>query len=243
MRGVETFPGSHEPTPRTFSTVEPRLSTGVLPQSAPIKRYHDVMALMRATVTIQHPALGGVGTNTWHIRTSTGVPIIEADGNRLMGLIEDFYTANASLFPDTAAFQFNGELQGVGPEEGESSTIDDWTTVGAVAGGNMPPAVALCVGWKTLSGGRMGKGRTFLGPLATNVCAADGTPSATALGTARTAAQNLVAASLADGNGAVGIWSNGRAASGGNPAAPPAFRDIAATATRNVFASLRSRRD
>lgn len=201
------------------------------------------MALFRATVEIQYADFGGTGTNTWHLRTvNDGVDMVP-DANNLMGLVEDFYTGCAGIFPDTASFVFSGELAGIAAQEGDTVNVTGWTTTGAVAGDSLPPQDCIVVGWRTNSGGRMGKGRTFLGPIHKNGLDTNGTPTANYLLGVRNAADALVEASDSFANGALGVWSNGRAASGGNPAVDPAFRDFTGYAVRNIFAVLRSRRD
>lgn len=201
------------------------------------------MPLYRGTVEIDYADFGGTGTNSWHLRTQTGGIDTVAEANGLMEIVEDFYTACTGIFPDTAAFRFSGELQGVGPEEGETINVDPFTTVGGGAGDSLPPANCIVVGWRTNSGGRMGKGRTFLGPIHVFCLDTNGTPKEASLTIVRNAAADLVEASDTFGNGALGVWSKGRAAGGGLPAAAPAFRDFTGYAVRNIFAVLRSRRD
>lgn len=188
------------------------------------------MATWRAVVTLNHAALGGTGTNTWHLRTAISDV---GQANVIMGLVEDFYTGINGYFPDSASINWDGELVGVGANEGDFLEVADWTVVGGTAGGVLPPSQSIVVGWRTETGGRSGKGRTFLGPMHNNTLEANGTPDPTCLGNIRDAAADLVSASLADGNGALGVWSR----------QDSLLRDFTSSAVRDSFGSLRSRRD
>jgi hypothetical protein len=89
------------------------------------------------------------------------------------------------------------------------------------------------VGWRTASATRAGRGRTFLGPIGSGALDSDGTIKSDTLDAVRTAAQDLVADSLGFGNGALVVYS---------PTHDIA-RDFTASAVRDQFAVLRSRRD
>lgn len=195
--------------------------------------HHAFMAKRRAVVRILHPNLGGVGTNTWHIRTSG----LEVDTTTMLGnameAVETFYTACAGLFPDTCTFSWDGSLSGILDEEGQFNELDPWTTTGAVAGGSLPPANCICVSWLGATGDRSRRGRTFLGPIATNVAESNGTISTAALGAARAAAAALVDASTDPNDWALCVFSRQESL----------LRDFVGSAVRDQFAVLRSRRD
>lgn len=201
------------------------------------------MALARVSVRITHPNLGGDGANVWHLRTTGADLPTSSEVEGLLGIVEDFYTAVAAIFPDTAAFIWDGTAAGVGPDEGDSFAGTGWTVVGATAGQILPPANAIVVGWRTSTGGRMGRGRTFLGPIVPAAAQTDGTIDTAELATVRAAAAALVAASEGFANGALGVWSEGRSGHPSLPDADAAFRDFVGTVTRDLFAVLRSRRD
>lgn len=191
------------------------------------------MPVWRAVAVITHPSLGGDGTNTWHVRSAaTPVdPLAEAFG--AMELVRQFYVAVGGVFPSGTNISWDGGLAGVGPDEGEFGESAGWSVDAAGTSDPLPPATALVVGWRGASGDRSRRGRTFLGPLGVNTLQDNGTPTESVLTEVRAAAQALVDASTGENNGAVGVWSRQESL----------FRDFVATSTRNVFATLRSRRD
>lgn len=201
------------------------------------------MTVVRATVEIHHPDLGGVGTNTWHIESTGVLPGTLAGADDMVEAIEAFYFACTTLFPAGAFYRFNGELQGVGPDLGSTGADTAWEVEGTEAGVILPPAVALVVGWRTGTGGRMGKGRTFLGPMHNSTLDADGTPAPASIASAQGAADALIATSVAHADAHLGVWSEGRSGHATLPDADPEFRAFTSAAIRDVFASLRSRRD
>lgn len=192
------------------------------------------MAVWRAVVTISNAALGGMGTNTWHARTGaiTG-PAEDLELSALASGLNDFYTGIQALLAGDSGIHFDGTWQRA--ETGE----DGLTAAGSIAidptsgGDPLPPATAIVVGWLTASGGRSGRGRTFLGPMAVETLQDNGTPTDAALATIRTNAENLVDFSQAQTGCALGVWSP----------QDQLLRDFIGTRTRNIFASLRSRRD
>lgn len=188
------------------------------------------MATWRTVVRLNHAALGGTGTNTWHLRTD-GIDL--AAMNELMGYVETFYTDINGYFPDSAAIVWDGTFEGVGADEGEHRESAPWTVVGGTAGGCLPPSQSIVVGWKSESGGKRGKGRTFLGPMHVNTLEADGTPAGATLTAIRETAAELISSQDDFGDGALGVWSR----------EDQVLRDFASATVRNVFGSLRSRRD
>lgn len=190
------------------------------------------MATWRAAVSVSHGALGGTGSNTWHLRTP--VEVFNAiDANTLLGVIETFYTDVASVIGTGTTIRFDGTLIGVGASDGEFQEIDPWTVVGASNSAILPPANCVCFNWGGQSGDRSKRGRTFLGPIGRAAAGDDGTIEDATLTFLRLKAANLVSASAGLGNGAVGIWSRQE----------QVFRDVVDSAVSDQFAVLRSRRD
>lgn len=191
------------------------------------------MALWRAVVTIDHPCLGGTGTNTWHLRSaepSTGAT------NQLDGLMEQLrltYVRWAAFMAGNALVRFDGNFIGVGPNENQFEAGDDWSVTPGQADPPMPPATAVCINWRGQSGDRSRRGRTFLGPLSVSLNDAAGTPKDPALTEIRSAAAALVTSSTGFGDGAFIVWSRQEGVG----------RDFVASSVRDQFASLRSRRD
>lgn len=191
------------------------------------------MPTMRAVVTIASPYLGGTGTNTWHYRTTGSGPGGEIEAALLNGYLEDWYTAMRPWTPSSTTFAFDGVGMGVGANEGEFQSLEPWSMAGTATDAALPPANAVCINWRGLSGDRSRRGRTFFGPCSHALLHTDGTLATASLAAVRDAAAALVSASLEDANGAWGIWSRQEAV----------LRDFAASSVRDQFAVLRSRRD
>jgi len=191
------------------------------------------MAIGRIVVRLSHASLGGTGSNSWHFRSDGDFSGIGDAADDVSATIKAFYTACASLFPDTAVISWDGTVIGVGADEGATHAVAGFTNVGTTAGGVMAPALAICVGWKTSSGGRSGMGRTFVGPLVPACQDTTGTIDTAKLGIIRTAALNVVSQSQAMTLHALGVWSPQEAV----------LRDFTSAAVRDKFAVLRSRRD
>lgn len=178
-------------------------------------------------------ATGSPGANVWHPRWDGDL----GGSAQLAGLLEDleaFYTAIALLFPPTWSANFDGEITGLGDDLGDSATYEAWSVVGTANTGNfLPPSNQMLVSWRTGSGGRRGRGRTFLGPVAVAVSDAVGTPTTGAIDVVQDAADALIAASSDPGNGAWGVYSR----------VDGVVRDFVTALVPDEFAVLRSRRD
>lgn len=185
------------------------------------------------TVTLNNSDLGGTGTNSWSLRTEDPGALDVANLNNLSELIETFYTDHSGTYSTDTSIRFDGLFNGLGDDEGQLVEGDTWTVDGVSGGESLPPANCIVVGWRTDSGGRNGRGRTFLGPVHINALDSNGTIEPSFLSTIRSTANDLVSASTAIGNGAVGVYSKQE----------NVFRDFTSTATRDTFAVLRSRRD
>jgi hypothetical protein len=112
--------------------------------------------------------------------------------------------------PTTMSWTFDGTLMEIGTDAPQAvPALTPWTVTGTVAGSTyMSAGVGYCVGWRTSLTNRHGRGRTFISPLAFAVGdGADGTIADGHITAARTAASTLVSTSLADGNGAIVVWS------------------------------------
>lgn len=191
------------------------------------------MALGRIVVRISHSSLGGTGSNSWHFRADGPFEDSFGHAEDLALDIKAFYASCGSLFPDTGVWSFDGLILGVGADEGQTYSIANWSQPGSAAGGVLPPQTCIVVGWRTPSGGRSGRGRTFLGPLTTNAVEANGTIETTKLGVCRTAATALVNASTGTIGAALGVFSP----------QDGVVRDFTSAVVHDKFAYLGSRRD
>lgn len=203
------------------------------------------MAIFRVPVNITFPGAGSPGVNVWHIRTADPVIATELQqANALIAYIRSFYTTIAAHYPSTTSLSL-----GTVTEEGTSREIAP--TMAAVTGsgtGSAPQLLSLVVTWRTTIASRRGRGRTFLGPHCTSDMQSDGTPAPSLISDVSTASSALITSSQAYGNGAVGVWGYSAAKTPGkenprNPADAREFRDFTGRAIRDLFGSLRSRRD
>lgn len=172
---------------------------------------------------------GSPGANVWHCRNS----LLSTTFNDQAEWLHDFYTAIASLFNATTTMKFLGEISGVGDDAGNLYVADPWTVTGTDSSSVAPPSLQMLVQWRAETGGRQGRGRTFIGPLAASAVESNGTPAEGARTQLLAAANDLIDTSEGDGNGAVGIYSK----------VGLVFRDFKTCTVPNDFAILRSRRD
>lgn len=191
------------------------------------------MAVGRMVVELHHAALGGTGTNTFALRVDGAFHANTPAWEEVADSVHQFFSDLVQVYDSSTTIDFDGEIHGLGPDEGETTSVDSWTETGITGGGVLAPALAMCITWKTQSGGRSGIGRTFVGPLAFNVGEPNGTPTEAALGNVNLRATELVERNIALGNGAVAIWSTKDSVA----------RDITSGRCKNQFAVLRSRRD
>jgi hypothetical protein len=192
------------------------------------------MAIWKSTVTISNPALGGVGTNTWHCRTAGIVDAeVKLQLESLTSGLHDFYTAMANVLAAPSIVDHSGEWIRAEDGESEIQQVAGFNLSDIGAGDPLPPANAIVVGWGTSQATRSARGRTFLGPLAENTLQDNGTPTATALTIIRNGAQALVDHSEAQTGTALVVWS----------VKEQLARDFVSAHVRNIFAVLRSRRD
>lgn len=177
-------------------------------------------------------ATGSPGVNVFHARADS-LDAFNADFNALSALLEQFYTDIAAVIPNTVTISSQGEATGVGDDTGNTYSMDPWSVAGTSTGGYAPPANTMLVRWSAATGGRSGRGRTYISPITEAIIEANGTPDETARGIVATAAEDLVTSSQGFGNGALGIYSR----------VEDTFRDFVTSEVPNYFAVLRSRRD
>lgn len=175
---------------------------------------------------------GSPGVNVWHVRTNA-LDVVNEDVNYLAGVLETFYDECSDIFPSDFTARFLGEAYGVGDDEGTVYVGDPWTIAGSGGTPHLPPATAMFVNWRGSTGGRRGRGRTYLSPLVTADNEGNGTPVEQVRTWVQTAADNLIESSDSFANGAVGVYSR----------VSNTFRDFVSAEVPNKFASLRSRRD
>lgn len=192
------------------------------------------MTLVRMPVDITWSgAEGSPGVNIWHLRSSGSADPFGDDFDLTSEAIRDFYTAIRTIYPTTVNISFVGELGGVGPDTGDTYTATDWGLDGSTGTNFLPPSQCLLVNWKANTGGRSGRGRTFLGPLSPNTLQENGSPTEAARTLVLDAANDLISTISGLTDGAAGIWSP----------TDGVLRDFTSADVPNIFAVLRSRRD
>jgi hypothetical protein len=177
-------------------------------------------------------ASGSPGVNIWHARVDS-ILDPNPDVDAMADVLNTFYDEIKGMYSNQVAIRFAGEAQGVGDDTGNTYTGTPWTVNGTNGTGFMPPADCVLVQWRASTGGRSGRGRTFIGPCAGSAEESNGTPTEDSRTLIQGAADNLIDASDSFGNGALGIYSRTQ----------DTFRDVVAAAVPNYFAVLRSRRD
>jgi hypothetical protein len=175
---------------------------------------------------------GSPGTNTWHVRTDgAGSPATDIDD--LMEIVRAFYTSLQERFPADLTIQWLGEATGILGNHGDIVHTGTWGLAGSGGTPHLPNAIQGCVTWTADTGGRSGRGRTFLGPLEGGQATDGGQPTSAFLADLTAAAADLVESSDSFANGAIGIYSR----------TDGVIRDITGAKVSGKFAVLRSRRD
>jgi hypothetical protein len=184
-----------------------------------------------------------IGVNTWHIRKDT--PAIPG-ALSIVTLIKNWYTGIAAeMFPTDMKADYDGTLTEVNTDTPALvGGITPFTVTGSQTANSYGPAgVGFCVGWKSSLASRQGRGRTFVSPISLGGFAADGTITDTRLANVKTATTALVNGSVADGNGAVVVYSTATPKGGVPPAkGHGTARDIVGYAINDKVAWLASRR-
>lgn len=177
-------------------------------------------------------ATGSPGVNIWHGRTDPG-EVGEVDIDGLSAMLNTFYTGISNMYPAEVEIRFNGEAQGVGDAEGDTFTGTAWALLGTSGSGFAPMGTCMLVNWRSNTGGRRGRGRTFLGPACLASVQDNGTPVELLKSEVQADVNTLVSSSEALANGALGVYSR----------VENVFRDFASGDVPNKFGLLRSRRD
>lgn len=190
------------------------------------------MSVWRMIAEIHHPAIGGVGTNTWHVRQDTDDGTLSEIQSH-QDAIEAFYGGCTGVTAGGTSVTSSGEWIRVLPEPAVIQNADPFSVVTGTSADPLPPANCIVAGWGTVSPSRSGRGRTFIGPCAVGTLEGNGTVQAAALTAVRDAQDLIIAHNALAGDGAVGIYSREQLL----------IRDITSRTVHDQFAVLRSRRD
>lgn len=189
------------------------------------------MATWRTNLEQLYRAPGGPGYSTLHFRHDGVDSDLVADLTAAQTALIEALANFTSLIAPTTTWRTSGVWQDVDGDR--EVTTGRATLVGTSPDQSVLPAnVSLCLGWRTESRARAGRGRTFLSGWP-NVATVDGTPSGNIMLAAADAIADLVNWNEGFANGSWVVYSRTDALA----------RDITGGATRDVWASLRSRRD
>lgn len=192
------------------------------------------MPIFKSVVKTSSPSLGGIGTNTFHFRTTDSV--LATNTLELQGATDALLVFYTDLQVNTAGLGIisaDGVWTRVDDTSGDLVDVTGWSISPTTGGNPLPPANALVIGWRAASGGKSGRGRTFLGPCSVATLQSDGTPTEAARTDIDAAAAQLIDTFEGGGDGAFVIWSP----------TDSVGRDIVSASVRNVYGVLRSRRD
>lgn len=189
------------------------------------------MAIYRLAVNIVHPAVTGPAVNIWHMRTDGDVETSTADA--AMGALEDFYSALTGQMAGGSIFRWLGEMTTVGPDPVTVTPGTPWSVTTATSDFACPGPTAIMVKWGSASGGRNGKGRTFLSPVGLSHVNSNGRPATEALAAVASAAQGLLDWSMGDHGVSFGVYSRDDSL----------LRDFTSSSVLGKYAVLTSRRD
>lgn len=188
---------------------------------------------------------GAPGLSTQYFRKSGGGAWAAYD-DLMTSQVWSGWVACLALFTPDIAFDVQDAIDVIEDTTGEiqeTLTGTLYHSVGTSSSASLPPANAIAVTYRTggVVVGKHVRGRTFLSPLAADAAAADGTPTATALGLA----QDFATAWLGAGTSVRGVvWSRPVHATLGGPTARlGSSHDITSEYIKDQFAVLRSRRD
>lgn len=193
------------------------------------------MPVYRTLVRTTHPILGGTGVNTFHFRTPGADPILptEAFLQDATDALETFYGyVVGSLCPSGTTVSTDGVWTMLG-EDPQIVDEDGWSISATGSTNPLPPALSMCLTWRTSIASRSGRGRTFLNPLRTTIVQTNGTPTEAARTGLVNAGNALIAQFAPVTNGAFVVYSPTQNIS----------RDLVGCSISNEFAVLRSRRD
>lgn len=168
------------------------------------------------------------GANVWHVRADElGLDAWEDQ----VGWVRDFYDDIKEAFHAGVVISFDGNLSPVNDDDSGGITAPPWSITGTGGGDALDPGLAILVRWQCATGGRKGRGRTFLGPLSEGLNGANGVITDSALDLVATAAADVVEKSDSASNGALGVLSR----------KDGLFRDFVSSSVAKEFSYLRGR--
>lgn len=200
------------------------------------------MAVLRVPFNISWNGPGSPGLNVWSVRVTDG-QVSEGLAGALAAL-HTFYDSLRDSFAPGGTITLGDVTD---RETQEIVPVASWAPVLSASTSAAAPALQVCFSWRTSLAARRGMGRTFIGPLSSQVVQSDGTIVETVLADYRAWAQTLIDDSAGNINGwAIGVWGLQSKAPSGTvdyASLPHVHRDIVAVRIRDQFAVLRSRRD
>jgi len=194
--------------------------------------------ISRVRATINY-GLGGPGLGTFYFASNTGIPT-SAELLDMVARVRAFYAALANFLTTGTSVLVQGQVDTIDEATGTLIRSDSTTPPAAVVGvgsaNQLPPTTAIVVQLNTATviGGRILRGRSFVGPL--NITAATGSGGpVTGVGTAAVAAGTALLAVTS--TIIPRIWHRPKAPGSGASGA------ITGATAWSSFGSLRSRRD
>jgi hypothetical protein len=192
------------------------------------------MPLYRVTVRTTSPGAGGDCMNVLHIRTAgTDITGSDTDLGEAMTALETCYDAMKNVFPPGSVHHIGDSViadpYGSPTYYAFTPVTSDAADEGAVA----PPHLAICVGLRTTSATRRGRGRVFIGPLnSLAMQTTDGTVNTDRLAMVTNAWAAFVADSVTANGWGLVVWSD----------LDSLARDVVSSSVRDSLAVMRSRR-
>lgn len=169
------------------------------------------------------------GANVWHARADDiGLNPYEDQ----VGWIRDFYDDIKEAFHAGTVISFDGALSPVNDPDSGGIVAPPWSITGTGGGDPLSPGLCALIRWQAATGGRKGKGRTFIGPLSEGMNDSNGQISSSATTLLETSAADLVEKSDSFSNGALGVYSR----------TDGLLRDFVSSTVDRQFAFLRGRR-
>lgn len=190
------------------------------------------MATFKIVVDLTWAGTGGPGVNVFHMRAEEGDPFTASvqDG---VDALQAMYAGLANNLPSSMVCSVGSEVIEDPYGSPKYKEVTGWSVTGSGGANYLPLATAIVIGWRSESATRSGRGRTFIGPLSTNVLEANGSLNTDAVNDFRLAGTNLVNISKGWTQAAFGVYSP----------TDGVLRDFESSAVQDRFAVLRSRRD